>query len=242
MKFTIPAVLMFGFLILLGLPGCQHDPILGPDDPITPGPDTVPVTEKPCSPDSVYFQSQVLPLLVSQCGSSGCHDAASHEDGIVLTSYASVFSKSGMVVKGNANQSKLYKVLFETGEDRMPPPPADPLSAEQKNMIKIWINQGALNNTCNNGGANCNLTQVTFSGVIMPIIANKCKGCHSGTNPSGKLSLTTYAEVKASAQSGKLYGAVAYLSGYVGMPVGSKLPGCEVQQIKAWIDAGYPNN
>lgn len=122
MRFTIPAILVFGFFILLWLPGCQHDPILGLEDPITPGPDTVTVLGKPCSPDTAYFQSQVLPLLVSQCGSSGCHDAASHKDGIVLTSYTSVFSKGGMVVKGNANQSKLYKVLFENGEDRMPPP------------------------------------------------------------------------------------------------------------------------
>ncbi|MBK6947682.1 MAG: hypothetical protein IPH16_06040 [Haliscomenobacter sp.] len=118
MKFAIPAVLLFGLMLLVGLPGCQHDPILGPDDPNTPNPDTI----TPCSPDTAYFQSQVLPLLVSQCGSSGCHNAASHKDGIVLTSYASVFSKNGMVVKGNANQSELYKVLFETGEDRMPPP------------------------------------------------------------------------------------------------------------------------
>jgi hypothetical protein len=240
MKFLIPLGWAMAMVFAVALSSCQHDPALVLDD-VTPTQDTV--LTSTCSPDTAYFQTQVLPLLISRCGTSGCHDAAAHKEGINVTSYSSILSsRGGFVVKGNSSRSSMYTSLSAGGEDRMPPPPAEALSTEQKSLIRKWIDQGALNNACSNSGSNCNLTQVTFSATILPIINNKCKGCHSGGAPSGNIALTTYAQIRTQALNGKLYGSVANLAGYVAMPVGVKLPDCEIQQVKTWVDAGAPNN
>lgn len=236
MKFSNSLLVLLGVMLLLALGSCKHDSLIGPGD-VTPTDTTI--IGKVCSPDTAYFQNQVLPVLVSRCATSGCHDAGSHKEGIVLTSYANA---KKLVVSGNASKSELYKVLFASGEDLMPPPPLEPLTTDQKNLIKKWIDQGAKDNACDDYAGGCNLDNITFSKTVLPLIVNKCKGCHSGSNPSGKLALTTYNEIKAVALNGKLYGSVARLAGYSPMPVGAKLPDCEVSKIKGWVDAGAPNN
>ena len=47
-----------------------------------------PISVSSCDPDTVYFQNTILPLVVSSCVTVGCHDQASHKDGVILTDYA----------------------------------------------------------------------------------------------------------------------------------------------------------
>src|SRR6187397_1863891 len=103
-----------GWLILLILVGgCVHDSLVAPD-----GPGTYPIPG--CtSNDTVCFESNVLPIFVSACAIAGCHDAKSHKEGYRLDSSAYIVNKG--VQPGNANGSKLYDVLFGSGEERMPP-------------------------------------------------------------------------------------------------------------------------
>lgn len=70
-----------------------------------------------------------------------------------------------------------------------------------------------------------------------------CTGCHGATAPSGNISLATYSGVKAVAANGRLYGAVSHATGYKPMPQGgNKMNDCDLKKLKAWIDAGAPNN
>ena len=48
------------------------------------GPEPEPTTTSNCNPDTVYFQNTILPLVVSSCATTGCHDQKSHKDGVVL--------------------------------------------------------------------------------------------------------------------------------------------------------------
>lgn len=91
---------------------------------------------------------------------------------------------------------------------------------------------------------NCDTENVMFSTDIMPIVQANCfNGCHNGSSPLSGFSLESYAAVKAKVDEGRLYGAVAHLPGFVPMPQGGgRLPQCDIDQIKAWIDAGAPNN
>lgn len=66
--------------------------------------------------------------------------------------------------------------------------------------------------------------------------------CHAGTGPSGGISLDTYASVKTVANNGRLYGSISHASGYVAMPQSGTMSSCDIKKIKAWIDAGAPNN
>jgi mono/diheme cytochrome c family protein len=95
----------------------------------------------------------------------------------------------------------------------------------------------------NNGQIeNCVTTGVTYSGTVSPIISANCLGCH-GATPSAPFSLNTYAAVKAKVDDGRLFGAISHAAGFSPMPKGgAQLGQCEINKIKAWIDAGAPNN
>ncbi len=190
-----------------------------------------------CSPDSVYFVNEVLPIISSNCTMSGCHDNVTHADGVNLTTYTKIMQ---YVSPGNASNSKLYKVIIKTNGDRMPPAPMAPLTADQKAKIQKWINQGAKNNNC---VGSCDTTVFTYSVAVKTIMSNKCVGCHNPSNMGGNIDLSTYNAVKATALNGKLYGSVANQPGYSPMPKNSsKLPDCEIRQIQKWINAGSLNN
>jgi hypothetical protein len=93
-------------------------------------------------------------------------------------------------------------------------------------------------------GPACDTTGVTYSSHINSILNNNgCVGCHSGASPSGNINLQGYTNVKNLAVTGRLYGAVSHSPGFSPMPQGgNKISNCEISRLKAWIDAGAPNN
>lgn len=94
-----------------------------------------------------------------------------------------------------------------------------------------------------NGGT-CDVTGVTYSSTVAPLLQNNgCTGCHSGGAPSGGITLNSYTAVKGIAANGKLYGAISHAAGFSPMPKnGAKMNACDINKIKAWIDAGALNN
>jgi len=89
----------------------------------------------------------------------------------------------------------------------------------------------------------CATDAVSYSATIQPILANNCLSCHDSGMASGNVDLSTHDKVAAVARRGALYGSVAHQGGYVPMPYnGKKLSDCDIAKIKAWIDAGTPNN
>lgn len=195
----------------------------------------------PCDPDTVYFQNTILPLLQSSCGVSGCHDPGTASDGVILTSYDAIIN-SGVIKLDDPTGSDLYEVLIDDDPDkRMPPPPRNPLQAEQIAAVLKWIQQGAKNNYCDD--EDCDLENVTYSQTISPIIEGRCLGCHSGPNPEGGVSLASHGDVVTWIQNGRLMGAIRHEQGFSAMPKnGAKLSDCNIDQFQKWIDDGTPNN
>jgi hypothetical protein len=237
------AFFLLGSVLLVS---CVHDPftaILDDEDPVWPidtgGIDTTIFTGIPCDEDTVYFQNDILPILVSNCAIEGCHDAETHEEGIILSTYSNVMSDD-LVNPYSPFSSELYEKITETdGDDVMPPPPMPMLTPSQISMIATWIDQGALDNYCED----CDTTAVTFSGTVNPILAAYCTGCHDASTPSAGLSLTNYADVAFVAENGALLHSLNATGGYTLMPSGSSpLPDCLIDQITSWIDNGYPND
>jgi uncharacterized membrane protein len=214
---------------------------INPVNPIVTTPTTPPPTTNViCNPDTVYFKQKILPLIVSNCAMSGCHDAISKKEGVVLTDYTNIIKE---VNTKNPTSSKLYTSLLETGEDRMPPPPMAGFSKENIAMVLTWIKQGAKNNSCEASGTACITTNISYAKDLVPILQASCTGCHSGTKPQGAIDLTTYANVYKYALNGKLYGSVAHIAGYIAMPSASvRISSCEISKIKSWIDSGSKNN
>ncbi len=216
-------------LTLLTLVSCKHEP----------PPDLDGTWAEDCDPDTVYFGNTILPLLVSNCGMSGCHDEASHEEGIVVTDYYSLMN-SDIIDLGNANNSELMEVITESDPDKiMPPPPSSALTADQINAIRTWINQGAKFNNC----VGCDTVNYTFNAYILPIIQTNCTGCHSGGSPDANLSLTNYAQIVSTVNDGSLMHSLLATGGYSMMPKNTTgLQSCKITQIQKWINDGALNN
>lgn len=218
-------------LLFILISGCKHQP----QEPIANN------TPQPNNPspagDSICFNTRVLPVILSNCAMSGCHGEVNPADGKRLTTYNDVIN---YVKPFDASDSKLIKVITRTDSERMPPPPAAPLSSETIDALRKWINQGALNSICTQP---CDTQNVKFSTHVQPIIKNFCQGCHSGSAPSGGIGLENYNQVKTVADNGKLLGSIDHLPGFSPMPKGSsKMSLCNIRTIAKWIEAGAQNN
>jgi hypothetical protein len=218
--------------VILGLilgAGCRHKL---PDPPLPSGVNM----GGPCSADSVYFVNEILPIISSNCAMAGCHDAITRKEGVELTGYNSIRKE---VSPGNSSNSKLYEVLIKHGNERMPPSPKPPLSQEQITKIRVWIDQGARYNYCDR----CDTVDCKYSTAVSRIIQTRCLGCHNPNNLNGSVDLSSYSSTAGYALNGKLYGSISHTAGYFPMPKNaSKMPDCEITQIKKWIDSGAPNN
>ena len=217
-------------LLLIFLAACHHkaDLSIAPPRPPDPGP------EFKCSHDTVYFRNSVLPVIISGCAKTGCHDETKHRADLTLENYSQIMA---LVTPFDPQGSKLYKVLFSGSGERMPP--VTPLVMDQKSIIYWWIAQGAFNNKCDSAG--CDSTDVTYTTSIYPITNAWCTGCHGGSKPANGLSLETYDEVVACANSGRLMGAIRHEPGYSAMPKGGEmLSTCDINLFQKWINIGTP--
>jgi uncharacterized membrane protein len=222
MKLKFAALAVIALVMALG---CKHEILQDPGTGTTS-------TE-------ICFESEVLPIFQSNCAKAGCHDALSHREGRVLNSYDNIMRNG--IVPGNALASGLYKLLYASGENKMPPNGNPGLTDAQKATIGIWINQGAKNTT--NCGTACDENAFAYTANVKPIMSNYCTGCHSGANASKGIDLSTAAGVKSAGTSGRLMGAISHISGYVAMPQGgAQLSDCQIAVIQKWLAAGAPNN
>ncbi len=232
--------LAFAACVVFSIPACKHEPLIDPMDPSGQGTGggggTDPEPVDTCNPSIVYFEQQILPLLISNCAVPGCHNTpTSDNDHIQITSYASLM-QSGIVQDGD-----LWEAINDDDPDKiMPRPPQAPLTAAQIALIGQWIQQGAQNNSCSSG---CDTTNVTYSGTIAPLVQARCQGCHSGGTPQGDLDFSTWSDLNTVAMDGRLAGAIQHQAPSPFMPPsGPMLPDCRIDQFLIWIQDGAPQN
>ncbi|MEZ4957811.1 MAG: hypothetical protein R2825_29910 [Saprospiraceae bacterium] len=217
MKKRIPAIILLAFslLAILSIPACKKEHL--PDE-------------------TIYFQEDIFPVIVTSCTQSGCHNATDREQGYDLTNYQGILE---IVKPGDYKGSELYKSLVKPLGYM--PENADRLSDDVITSIALWIEQGALDNS--SGGSGCNTDNVTYGNTVTTIIATWCYACHAGSNPVGLIRLDSYAAVKAAVNDGKLLGTIRHDAGFKAMPDGGgKLPDCDIEQIEKWVNDGALDN
>ncbi len=214
------------YLVILSaivLASCTHLP------PVPPVPDP------PCDPGIVDFTNEILPMIQSNCAMSGCHSSTNPVDDIDLSSYAGIRSE---VRAGDPNDSELYTVLFESGEDLMPPPPMAPLTDAQKERIRLWILQGAKETNCI---GDCDTAAVTtYSGSIAALIQTQCIGCHQGPTASGGVQLSNYSDVSSAVTYRGLLESINATSGPTAMPPSGPMNACNIALLERWVRGGMP--
>ena len=93
-------------------------------------------------------------------------------------------------------------------------------------------------------GGPCDASNVTYGVTITQILQQYgCLGCHSGVSASGGVRLDSHSGVNTQVNNGNLFGSINHNPGYSAMPKGgNKMLSCDINKIKAWIDAGSPDN
>src|SRR5450759_2120543 len=86
----------------------------------------------------------------------------------------------------------------------------------------------------------CDTSNVTFSGIISPILANNCYSCHSDANAAfgGNIHLQSIADVITN--SPRIVVSIKQ-TGLKPMPPSGKLNICSITQFDIWIRNGMPN-
>ncbi|PZF70794.1 hypothetical protein DN068_21355 [Taibaiella soli] len=188
-------------------------------------------------PDTgICFERDILPVFITYCTRSGCHDAQTQPDGYNFTSYETIIAKG--IVTGDAKASLIYK---DIANGSMPWYPNPQLSSEQKALIARWINEGAKNGT--NCTLVCDSNNISYTMGVKPLIATYCVGCHNAHTNSGNVALDNYSGVQTVALDGRLLNVTMHLQGYLIMPpTGAGLSDCQITQLKKWVAAGAPNN
>lgn len=121
---------LYVLLVLASVPvtvffGCKHDPVLPEHE--------------------VSFSQEILPILQMGCTHAGCHGDSLNQMPS-LTSYEEVM-EFGDIKPGEPLDSELYERIIDTDEEeRMPQAPYAPLNDRNKDLIYIWIAQGAKDN------------------------------------------------------------------------------------------------
>jgi mono/diheme cytochrome c family protein len=189
----------------------------------------------------ICFETDILPIFQTNCTQSGCHNSRDRRDGYDLSNYTGIMKG---IVPGNYRKSEIYESLVETGDDRMPPFPYDPLSQANIDLIAQWIQEGAKNTVnCVNIPSTCDLSAVTYSGTIAPLMAKYCNGCHSGTAPSGNIRTANYTALKTLSTKPSFMGSMRHLASFSPMPQNAaKLSTCQLDQIQKWLDLGAKND
>jgi len=217
-------VLLFG-VAAAGLHSCTHAPYV------------LPAAQRTNDPE-ICFERDILPIFISNCAKGGCHDAESRKSGYQLDNYEHIVSKG--IVPGNVAASTIWESvdMHIFGVTHMPEDAPD-LTAAQLDLLRRWIATGAVDSgACT---SNCDSSNYTFSGAILPLTQKYCVGCHNSASAPGG-SLTDYASIREAAVNGRLVGNIEHLPGYNAMPVGLTLSVCQVAQITKWVAAGAPDN
>lgn len=224
-------LLILGAIVLIF--GCTTEPIIPPN---FTGEDQ----NGNCVPGFISFEQEILPIVTSNCAMSGCHDEITAEDDVILTNYANIMKE---VTPNDPMNSALYEyiILPPNDEDIMPPPPYSAMTQAQQQLIKDWINQGALETKC---APECDSTLTsTFAAVVYPIVETACVGCHNDNLAEGGIKLNSYDLVKASVDNGGFMGSIEHQVGWVVMPPsGIKLSDCQISLLNQWITNGALND
>jgi len=92
----------------------------------------------------VCFDTEILPIFQNNCAS--CHGKENPTKGISYVDYGSIMKT---IDAGSANSSEAYKAIISIiGENVMPP--ENPISQNQRTLIRLWIEQGAKETKCTN--------------------------------------------------------------------------------------------
>ena len=225
--------------------------------------------------EPIDFTKHVLPILEDRCFS--CHQEPYVKNGRTIQPKAGLaLNTYDLVMKGNLDNtvvtpsdvedSYLHEVLtLDEDDDMFMPPKGGPLTSEQIDIIKRWIEEGAKPKAGSSGVVDAS-GGISFHDHIFPILEERCLDCHGEPyvkngrtiHPKAGLALDSYAAVL----EGNLDGAIINRGNHeestlyvvitldpddseIMPPKGDPLSKEEIELFKNWINEGakeYPSD
>jgi hypothetical protein len=229
----------------------------------------------PKAGEPIDFTNHVLPIFEDRCFS--CHQEPYDKNGrtihpkadLALNTYELVMKgnlDATVVTAGDVEDSYLHEVLtLDEDDDMFMPPKGGPLTPEQIDIIKRWIEEGA-KPKAGGGGVADTSGGISFHDHIFPILEERCLDCHGEPyvkngrtiHPKAGLALDTYEAVL----KGNLDGAIIERGNHeestlyvvitldpddseIMPPKGDPLSEDEIKMIQKWINEGakeYPSD
>lgn len=206
-------------------------------------------TDEQCSPSvdpATIITYDILKSDVLENGCIGCHSAGNPRGGIDLSSYLKA-------------KPLAARIQFVVERGTMPRPPVT-LTAEQKNKIITWVEQGAVNSLteiaeCDEETAEVPTTleeppvdelvltkvppveQINFKLVKEKILQTNCLACHSNSGGNrGRVNLETYENVEDEIDD------VLEQVEFGMMPPAPRpsLTAIEIEVLNIWVKNGMP--
>jgi cytochrome c553 len=215
---------------------------------------------------SVVFATQIRPILASRC--YPCHGPDVQQHGLRLDSLLAILTGSAngkVVLPGDSQNSHIVRRLLGLEQPQMPYG-GPPLPAEQIDLVRKWIDEGAQGPDsteavvaaapANDVKATNNASEkpVDFNRDIRPILSDTCFTCHGPEEKSrqGNLRLDTkesiFAErngyriiVPGSSAASRLYQKISSKNDAFRMPPawsGRSLTPKQIELFRQWIDQG----
>lgn len=89
----------------------------------------------------------------------------------------------------------------------------------------------------------CGVVDATYSAQIVAIVNSHCFRCHNNVRQDGNVNLEGYAKVKPYVDDGSFLGSIEHTGGFKVMPPdGVRIPFCEIEEVKFWINNGALDN
>ncbi len=133
------------------------------DEVLTPflDPNTI-FLKDTCDVDVILFQQQILPVIIRECASSGCHNEEDQKADINLDNYQAVIQ---LISSNDSSQSKLSQIFNQLDTDpHTPPLDLETVTPIEIQQINTWISQGGLNTNCD---SYCEFTEVDISKITL---------------------------------------------------------------------------
>ena len=142
---------------------------------------------------AVDYTRDVRLLFEAHCVK--CHGPEKQKGGLRFDTREGAFktadSGEKAIVPGHASQSLLIKLVSSKKDDERMPPKGDPLTKEQTEVLRLWIEQGAEWPT---DQVLKQVKRIDFVKDIQPLLELNCVACHREGHDKGGLRLDVKSE------------------------------------------------
>ncbi len=231
--------------ILEATPGVEPLPEVSP----TPGPTSSPSATPLPVIERVTYEKVRDQVLQPHC--AFCHGSSPGAGGLNVLALDKMLANPGLIVPGNSRISRLSeRASPEAGSRQMPPQPQFPaLSTAEIELVKNWIDGGALSESSPVTPPPAIVTpppvvdRINFLQVKSRIIDQRCISCHGS---SARINMTSFATLSSvdgivapnDPENSRLYTSILSTAPFRMPADGSTLPDADIQFIKDWISQG----